>query len=644
MVRWVKWKIAHLHQTRRHDCPDRSADLILMGVSIRRLIRCSVRVLAVIFIASMFSGVLQFSHPRPRVKPVAASETRSDQIGIAGNAFPWDANWDSYRDHLQQTNAGWARLEFRWEMLEPQPGEYHWHHADKLVGAYDEVDVKKLGLIVYSVGWANGNGGSAPFFGPPTDLDAWERFIRDLVQRYGDRVEAWEIWNEPDVSIFWNGIDGGQPEVYLELLKRAHRAIKSADPDAVVLNGGVSGTERGANFLHRLLDLGGGDYLDAIGIHGYVPKGEIDSNSFRSYHWKKLQTVYERSGKPFWVTEFGWATGYTGGSDAESEEHQASLIARHLPMLFDLGGVERVFVFQLRDPVDVPDYYGLIRGDTSMKPAYTVVKTIGNVTAGLRFERRIDLGLPDVWSMRFSGPDRTVDIVWSQSGSRQISFPTGQSEVFVWNLDGSRNRHEATQGSVALQIGIQPALVERAGPAPAGGPGRCRYFSETDQVLCDGFLDFWMRYGGLTVFGFPLSAELHEDGQLVQYFERAKFEYQPDSIGTEWAVVGEHVGRAVTSHRTGEAPFLPVDNAGSDSHCRYYPESRHRLCGGFRNYWDANGGLWLFGFPISEEFEEGGYLVQYFERARFELHPENAGTPYYVLLGHLGRELYEARY
>jgi hypothetical protein len=52
----------------------------------------------------------------------------------------------------------------------------------------------------------------------------------------------------------------------------------------------------------------------------------------------------------------------------------------------------------------------------------------------------------------------------------------------------------------------------------------------------------------------------------------------------------------------------------------------------------------MFGYPISEEFTEGGYIVQYFERARFEWHPENTGTSYEVLLGLLGREVYDRRY
>ena len=74
----------------------------------------------------------------------------------------------------------------------------------------------------------------------------------------------------------------------------------------------------------------------------------------------------------------------------------------------------------------------------------------------------------------------------------------------------------------------------------------------------------------------------------------------------------------------------------------YFPETGHNLGGSFRAYWLANGGLATFGLPITEEFTEIGgdgkpYTVQYFERNRFEFHPENA-PPYDVLLGLLGRQ------
>ncbi|HEU4326058.1 MAG TPA: S8 family serine peptidase [Roseiflexaceae bacterium] len=85
--------------------------------------------------------------------------------------------------------------------------------------------------------------------------------------------------------------------------------------------------------------------------------------------------------------------------------------------------------------------------------------------------------------------------------------------------------------------------------------------------------------------------------------------------------------------------FLPV-NPPSDAALRFFPETGHTLGGAFRAYWERNGGLPIFGFPTSEPFTERGedgrdYTVQYFQRHRFELHPENP-PPYDVLLSRLG--------
>ncbi|HEY3227889.1 MAG TPA: hypothetical protein VGJ87_01640, partial [Roseiflexaceae bacterium] len=84
---------------------------------------------------------------------------------------------------------------------------------------------------------------------------------------------------------------------------------------------------------------------------------------------------------------------------------------------------------------------------------------------------------------------------------------------------------------------------------------------------------------------------------------------------------------------------------GAPPECAYFAETGHSLCPPFRTRWEELGGLPLLGQPITEPFqatrEDTGqtYTVQYFERARFEFHPENAGTPYEVELGLLGREL-----
>lgn len=92
-------------------------------------------------------------------------------------------------------------------------------------------------------------------------------------------------------------------------------------------------------------------------------------------------------------------------------------------------------------------------------------------------------------------------------------------------------------------------------------------------------------------------------------------------------------------------PTLPTDPVTPIQSCAYFPETGHNVCGVFLEFWQQNGDLPVFGFPLTEAFEELNYdtgetyLVQYFERQRFEHHPENAGTVYEVLLGRLGAEI-----
>ena len=132
-----------------------------------------------------------------------------------------------------------------------------------------------------------------------------------------------------------------------------------------------------------------------------------------------------------------------------------------------------------------------------------------------------------------------------------------------------------------------------------------------------------------------------EGGFKVQYLERARIEYHPENAGTPHEVQLGLLGNILTAGRQ-FAPAVPDARAGGPGKL-YFPETTHTLSGTFLDYWQRNGGLALFGFPISEPFQEGGFTAQYFERNRFEYHPENAGTPYEVLLGLLGRDLLAQR-
>jgi hypothetical protein len=84
------------------------------------------------------------------------------------------------------------------------------------------------------------------------------------------------------------------------------------------------------------------------------------------------------------------------------------------------------------------------------------------------------------------------------------------------------------------------------------------------------------------------------------------------------------------------------DPTRTDPHWRYFGETGHFLAHGFRGFWERNGGLPVFGYPMTIELDERNpdlwefRTVQYFERQRFEYHPEHRGTPYEIQLGRLG--------
>lgn len=199
------------------------------------------------------------------------------------------------------------------------------------------------------------------------------------------------------------------------------------------------------------------------------------------------------------------------------------------------------------------------------------------------------------------------------------------------------------RGTIAVLVALTFALVipitvpGMSNPAFAShdvGPTRV-YFPQTGHHLSNAFLDYWRHQGGLYQFGYPLTEEINEDGLTVQYFERAVFEWHPNA-SPEWRVQLRRLGADLHGDRR-ERAFQRV-NGESNSSSRYFPETGHRLSFGFKSYWERHGALRIIGYPLSEEFTEDGFTVQYFERARFEWHPEHRGTQYEILLGHLGRQ------
>jgi hypothetical protein len=179
-----------------------------------------------------------------------------------------------------------------------------------------------------------------------------------------------------------------------------------------------------------------------------------------------------------------------------------------------------------------------------------------------------------------------------------------------------------------------------------------QFFPQTGHNLQGLFLDYWQTHGGVAQFGYPKTEAFREynptDGKIytVQYFERNRFEYHPENVGTPYEVLLGLLGNQLTAQRraSGENVFKPIADPHSEN-LLYFPQTGHTISLGFKSYWENNGGLSIYGYPTSEEFTEvnpddgKSYTVQYFERNRFEYHPEYARTRYEVLLGLLGNSL-----
>jgi hypothetical protein len=188
--------------------------------------------------------------------------------------------------------------------------------------------------------------------------------------------------------------------------------------------------------------------------------------------------------------------------------------------------------------------------------------------------------------------------------------------------------------------------IEYDPPAAPGG----QFFPETGHSLRGSFQAYWEANGGLPRFGYPLTEEILEPDaglgrpRVIQYFERARFEYFPEHAGTAYEVQLGLLGVAILNRFSVDWQDQPKV-AGAPPGCLFFEPTGHSLCPPFRERWEQLGGLELLGQPITEPFQatrpDSGqpYTVQYFERARFEYFSENAGTPYEVQLGLLGREL-----
>lgn len=179
-------------------------------------------------------------------------------------------------------------------------------------------------------------------------FEEFGRFMEDLARHEGDRVRAYEIWNEPNISGEWEGFSDPDPERYIKLLKYGAEGVKKGNPNAIVISAALAPLAGGKDyddekFFKEFISLGGLKYVDAIGWHSNVVENiPPDNSSLRGFQRVRLALG---QGKPVWITEFGWNRSLAG-IDAKTHGEYIKKAFEVAPKLgSSADGIQAMFIW-----------------------------------------------------------------------------------------------------------------------------------------------------------------------------------------------------------------------------------------------------------------------------------------------------------
>lgn len=211
-------------------------------------------------------------------------------------------------------HASVVRVGFAWSVLEPSgPGQIEPRaqaYADRLVTDAAASGIKVIAFAYSTPCWASSapasllrkcrpSDASNANAWPPTNPSTYATFVAYLAQRYGTRLAAIEIWNEPD-QINEDYFAGPNKAVrYAALLRAAYPAIKQANPNVPVIAGSLVGSN--GVFLRALYAAGIKGYYDGLAVHFYT----LTLDALRSFREVQLANG---DTKPLWLDEFGWSS------------------------------------------------------------------------------------------------------------------------------------------------------------------------------------------------------------------------------------------------------------------------------------------------------------------------------------------------
>jgi hypothetical protein len=366
--------------------------------------------------------------PTPTAAAVLPTVTQAEEVfgyGIAINGTGGgDINY--WMDQVEGLGLGWAKQQVRWGYFEGNPGQMDWSGYDAVVDAANQRGIKVMLSVVEAPHWSRTYFDDNVEVAPPDDLTLLADFMGRMVDRYQGRIHAIEVWNEQNLDREWDTAEGVNAERYVEMLRLAYQAIKSRDPNIIVISGALSPVGATAtdpnnpdrvvymddfDYFDQMITAGFLNYCDCVGAHhnginmppdvawdeGYNDptaqfRGPFDnpdhSWSFKSTLWGYHDRIVAAgSDKPLCVTEFGWATsegfdGYPPGFEFALDNtlgEQAQWDVEAFQLMRQWGFVRIAFLWNLNysqlgwGPEDPNAPYALIDFKGIGRPAFGAI-------------------------------------------------------------------------------------------------------------------------------------------------------------------------------------------------------------------------------------------------------------------------------
>jgi hypothetical protein len=367
---------------------------------------------------------------------------------------------------LDEMGVNWILTTFYWHSVEQEKGKIDFSRYDSYVDNARKAGKKIIAVLAYDVPWLYPDGKERRYIAPE-NIPLFLNFVEKTVNHFRGRVEAWEIWNEPNF-MFWKGSD----KEFFELARLTALKIRETDPHVTIL-GGVFWRVP-VNFIRNMFRAGALENVDGLAFHPYA----VNPGSVVKLY-DKFTSVLSEFNYPgtVWVTETGYPTG-GWYPIAVREDELPSCVVKTITGIA-ARGARMLSWYQLFDPYNSgesprpynsEDYFGLVYPDYSRKKGFYAYSLCAKFLAGREY--RADLieknNIPKtVISFYFAGEEGNNTLVlWNDKKSTEkIHVSLGDTGLLY---DVSTGESTAVSAETELDIGFIPVILNWNNQEPYG--------------------------------------------------------------------------------------------------------------------------------------------------------------------------------